>query len=320
MAKTQVKDLTQLNGNIIDTIAKKIAHEAPQLADLPPDQLRRIAKAVVFDELKDSLRVQVEAARIDYEDEKETFLKTSHSIHTARAYRQALERLEIWCTANGKMPVTLTPKDADDFIYAISAEGRSAASVRLDISASSAFFTWLERRHNSIRNPFRGTRARPKRTSKKTLQIPDEKDMAAIIEYFKGSTRAAVIIMAGAGLRVGALPSLTIREGKYTCETKSKTQKGTLPMEAHRVLKPLGSKPFADRTAAGIAESFAYGIRVLYKTKTIQARYSCHDLRHYFAVKEYSKDKDIYTLSKKLGHSNINITQMYLRSLDILDN
>ncbi len=319
MIKTHSDDLTPLNGNIIDTIARKIAHEAPQLADLPPDQLRRIAKAVVFDELKDSLRVQVEAARIDYKLEKEKFLKTTHSIHTARAYRQALERLEIWCRANDKNLVTLIPKDADDFIYAISAEGRSVASVRLDISASSAFFTWLERRHKSIRNPFRGTRARPKRTAKKTLQIPDKKDMSAIIDYFKGSTRAAVITMAGAGLRVGALPSLTIREGKYTCITKGKDQKGILSPTILKALKPLGAKPFIDRTAGGIAESVKYGMTTLFETGFIRAKYSCHDLRHYYAIHEYRSDKDIYALSKKLGHSNINITQMYLKGLDILE-
>jgi integrase len=143
--------------------------------------------------------------------------------------------------------------------------------------------------------------------------------MDAIIDYFSGSTRAAVITMSGAGLRVGSLPSLTIREGRYTCETKGREQKGKLTPEILKALKPLGGRPFADRTAGGIAESFRYGIKVLIKTGTIQAEYSVHDLRHYFAVTEYSRDHDIYRVSKLLGHSNVTITQNYLKGLDVIN-
>jgi len=188
----------------------------------------------------------------------------------------------------------------------------------LNISAASAFFTWLERRHNIIRNPFRGTRARPRRKAKKTLLIPDENDMQQTIGYFSGSTKAAVVVMAKAGLRVGALTTLTIRDGKYTCITKGKEQKGILTPEIIKVLKPLGSRPFAERTSGGIAESVKYGVNALFKKGLIKEKYSCHDFRHYFAVQEYSRDKDIYRISKLLNHGNISITQNYLRGLDAL--
>jgi len=36
----------------------------------------------------------------------------------------------------------------------------------------------------------------------------------------------------------------------------------------------------------------------LHKAGKIAARYSCHDFRHYFAVREYEKNKDIFRLSK----------------------
>ena len=47
------------------------------------------------------------------------------------------------------------------------------------------------------------------------------------------------------------------------------------------------------------------------------AAYSAHDFRHYFAVSEYLKDKDIYKLSKLLDHSNISVTEGYLKGLKI---
>ncbi|KYG34932.1 tyrosine-type recombinase/integrase [Alkalihalobacillus trypoxylicola] len=45
-------------------------------------------------------------------------------------------------------------------------------------------------------------------------------------------------------------------------------------------------------------------------------RVSPHMFRHYFAVQSVLSGIDIYSLSKLLGHSDINITERYLRSLD----
>jgi integrase len=45
--------------------------------------------------------------------------------------------------------------------------------------------------------------------------------------------------------------------------------------------------------------------------------YLCHDLRHYYAKKEYEKTKDIYRVSRLLNHSSLTITEGYLRSLEV---
>jgi integrase len=48
----------------------------------------------------------------------------------------------------------------------------------------------------------------------------------------------------------------------------------------------------------------------------ISKQYSCHDLRHTFAVRLYeTKGHDIYRLSKALGHPNIGVTETYLKSI-----
>lgn len=44
---------------------------------------------------------------------------------------------------------------------------------------------------------------------------------------------------------------------------------------------------------------------------------SCHAFRHYFSQKLVSNGIDIFTISKLLGHSNITITQNYLKSLNM---
>ena len=44
---------------------------------------------------------------------------------------------------------------------------------------------------------------------------------------------------------------------------------------------------------------------------------SVHSFRHYYATKLVESGVDIYTISKLLGHSNISITQNYLKSLNM---
>lgn len=45
-------------------------------------------------------------------------------------------------------------------------------------------------------------------------------------------------------------------------------------------------------------------------------RISPHTCRHFYAQAQLRNGCDLYTLSKLLGHSNINITKIYLQSMD----
>jgi len=50
-----------------------------------------------------------------------------------------------------------------------------------------------------------------------------------------------------------------------------------------------------------------------------EIRCSPHDCRHYFAQKQIREGIDVYTLSRLLGHSSIDITTQHLRGLDTDD-
>ena len=75
-------------------------------------------------------------------------------------------------------------------------------------------------------------------------------------------------------------------------------------------------KKGTENSANAIEARVNYHMEKICKTKSIP-RYSCHDFRHYFAVTEYEKDKDIVRISKLLNHSGIQITQDYLKSLKV---
>jgi integrase len=289
------------------------------------------AQAVQFAALLDAAQKMIATASIvgiDYTAEKRTFLENAGktaSKHTRAAYRAGLDRLEVWATAQAINILELTPAQADDFIYSLRNEKsentgkeNSPATVRLTTAAASSFFTWIHRRHNAIDNPFRGSNARPGRKPVKRIEIPSAAEIETIIRKLPADLAAAVSVMAYRGLRAGALPSLSITGGRFTGHSKGKSITGELPAAALDIIKaaalPLRG-PFAGILPNTLEKRIARAIEKLCKIGEVKAPYSAHDLRHFYAVTEYRKDKDIYRVSKLLGHASIQITENYLRGL-----
>ena len=309
-------------GARVRAMAAKVA--GVRAEDLDDERLEAAGSRAVEHRIVRQLDRLADLAGIDFAEELETFLVQAgaRSANTKRAYRSALARFEGWADKKGINALELTPRTADDFALALATEGRAAASVRRDIAAASALFAFLERRYDTVRNPFRGTRARPAKKASKELQIPDEAEIAAILIALPEPFRAAAVVMACRGLRVGALPTLTLRAGRFTAESKGKTISGEIPTEAVAAIKAAGlesRQPFAGLSADAIAHGIGYHIAKLAEAGTIHAIYSAHDFRHAFAVREYRKDKDLYRVSRLLGHASIQVTETYLKGLGEVD-
>jgi integrase len=212
----------------------------------------------------------------------------------------------------------LRPKDADAFVHSLE---DAPASLRLITAAVSSFYTFLERdTEGRLRNPVRGTRARPRSSRVRSLKVPSPEAVAALLERLDGNSelRGAVAVMAFRGLRVCALPALTVKGSRFRTISKGKELLGELPETALGILKAEGLPllaPFAGLSAQRLAECFRYWAKKFYREDLLEAAYSVHDLRHYFAVTEYRKDRDLYRVSRLLGHASIQITETYLRSL-----
>lgn len=310
----------------VETLAMQISREAPGLAALSPQQLQQIAKIAMTQRLAGEFSAKIDIAGIDYSRERETFLNDTRSAHTRRAYAAALGRLETWASRERINPLGMTAAQADQFIRSLNAGGRAAASIRRDIAAASAFFSFLERYHAAVKNPIRGTKLRPPKKNIKDTVIPTPEEFAAIITAMPPIERAIVETLAGRGLRAGALPTLEKKGTRYTGTSKAKELKEgnaagiTLPASALDAIKAAGldiKKPFAGLSGNAIENRINTKMQKLYKAGKIRAAYSCHDFRHYFAVREYQKNKDIFRLSKLLNHAGVQITQTYLRSLGI---
>ena len=310
----------------VQDMAMRIAREAPTLADLNSEQLEQIARLVITQRLTNELHTAANLAGIDYAAERETFLKNAGSTdskHTHRSYRSAMTRLEAYTERAKLSPLELTPARADDFIYSL--KGNAApASIRRDVAACSSFFTWLERRHEGIKNPFRGTKARPALKNKKELTIPkNTAEVKKIIAALPAYEAAAVSVMAYRGLRIGGLPEMEITGDRFKTRSKGKSISGALADNVLSAIKAANvsdkRRPFAGITQEALARRIEYHIGKLFQAGKIKAAYSCHDFRHFYAVTEYGKDKDIKRLQGLLFHSGIQITGRYLRDLGIED-
>jgi site-specific recombinase XerD len=313
----QSKELKLANRNV-ESVALKIAKESPELKDLNLEQLEAVAKIVVTQRLAKEMNDKANVAGIDYKKEKAAFLKSAgktDSKYTRVAYGEALNCLENFAKRNGINLFLMSYAQADEFIYSL--EG-SPNSKRLVVATISSFYSFLARRHSSVKNPIRGTRARPTAKSVRELEIPDESEMSVILNSIPELEKVAVFVMAYRGLRVGALNGLKVWGGKYQSYSKGKDIYGEFSTDVIETIKNgvCDSKtPFKGLTTNAIKLKVYRASKKLYEAGLIRSAYSAHDFRHYFAVSEYKKDRDIYKLSKLLDHSNILVTQTYLRTL-----
>jgi integrase len=104
--------------------------------------------------------------------------------------------------------------------------------------------------------------------------------------------------------------------------SKGKDIAGELPAEALTAICDGGlesRRSFADLSAFVLATRIIRATTKFAEAGTIAAAYSAHDFRHLYAVTEYRNDKDIYRVSRLLGHASIQVMETYLRGLGEVD-
>ncbi len=291
---------------------------------LSKEESEQLLKATMFSSMIDDMKIDNQINTIDYTKEVEAFFKQcskNDSKHTARQYRNGLNKLEMYIEENDINILKLNPRQADDFCISLKDTDLSNATIRTIISSCSTFFSFLERRHMVIRNPFRGTRTRPPIRAKKQVLIPTEKELKLIISNISNPIVAmAIIFIQHTGIRVGAIDTLKIKDGKYYAYSKGKDITGIVNKTLLTKIKNTGldiTEPFKNKSSEVIRVTFANTCKRLYTSGLIASAYSVHDIRHLFAVSFYKKTKDIYALKNLLNHSSIAITEVYLKSLDL---
>jgi len=301
---------------------------APELAALSKEQQEYVFKNAAYNKLTDKAEKVLTIAGIDWGKEQEAFLNTYQSPHTRRGYKTALKWFENWATGEGINPAAVSHGEVETYIKALKAEGKAALSVRRDIAAVSSFFTFLEIKHDGIKNTFRGAKKRPSDEPKKMPKVPTAEEVEIIITNADSKLAAALSVMAYRGLRCGALAGMSAWGGKYETTSKGKRIRGTLPEKAVKAIQDAGlslKKPFAEfiRNTNAFEKQVEYHVKRLYKAGKLTRLgsdgepiiFNCHSMRHFFANTEYDLDKDIHRAKELLDHTNIAITDRYIKSL-----
>ena len=314
-------------------IEKQLATEVPALHELNQEQLQQIAQIVLINSYTDTMKKDVDLQKINYEEKKQVFLDRTRSDNTRNGYKYAFNSFEAYIKEKGlQSPLYCTPSIADAYIYYLQHEGKAPATIRRNVACISSFFSFLERETEGlVKNVYRGTKALPKKEPTKQIEkeIPTtnlslfEKDIKTIIKNEDNPELKAIItIMAYRGLRCGAFSNMTIYGNRYFTTSKGKTINGILPAICMKAIQENDIKkqaPFTIWTSDKLKSTFQYHIRKLYEAGKITYKYSCHDLRHFYALTEYTKNKDIYRLSKLLNHASISVTEIYLRGLKVIE-
>lgn len=317
----------------LEAIERQIAENAPALHELTKEQLEQIANIVLINSYADTMKRDIETIAADYRTEKNTFIEQRKSEHTKKGYQYAFNAFETYLQKRGiDNPLKCTPELADGFILDMKKQGKAAATIRRNIAAISSFFRMITRYHPAIRNPFAGiagTGLLPKKENAKRIEseIPTgnlktfKKDILTIIKNETcNELKVMLYFMAFRGLRAGAFENMNIDGNRFYTTSKGKRIGGELPEICIQALKEAGLKktaPFAEWTTAKISAKLEYHVLKLYRAGKIGYRYSPHDLRHFYALTEYTKNKDIYALKNLLNHCSIAVTEIYLQGLGV---
>jgi len=310
---------------VVQEAVWKLAHKAPKLDDLSEDQIKRVVEMTLAQQLTEEMRHRVKLEGIDYEAEKAKWIARAgkaDSPNTRRSYRNSIRKVEAWCAREKVNVLDLDTVQADEYIESLKASGCGTTTVNMAVTAVSAFFTWIERRHAGIKNPFRGTRSRPKNVRKKPLIVPLPEEVDKMIHAAKNPLRALIVLLVETGLRMDGAVAMTVSGDKLYTVTKGKDFEKKLPERAREEIKKAGlpiAHPFEGMTKAGLTGRFCYLTRTMEKRGRLRAAFSPHMLRHAFAVKLWKTmdPKDILVARDSLGHASVVTTERYLRSIKL---
>ncbi len=268
------------------------------------------------------------------------WLRTLNSIHTQSSFKYNLNQFIQWL--KDKSILEVDSRIVDSYVAHLNSQSLSANTVRQRVIACSSFWTTLDRwKVIDIKNPFIGARGVPEKpiSTKKPKDIPTDGILDLLEQYALDQTKAtgkgstmkiraaikaycAIRTLRSTGLRVGALKNMIIEEYEgdiyYTAETKNGIAEGELDKELLDLYKffnlplPTPFEIFNDKT---FRSWLTKAMNSEQWVKNVGNKYTPHSIRHLFSLKDYEEHKDIYRLSRKLGHKNTESTCVYLSTL-----
>ena len=298
------------------------------------------------DKVKAALGETVHAAQFNRIQTFEDFINDGEkSEATRKTYRREVQRLFEYLDRVGIHVLQATRADVNRF-KAYLGERYAANTVRVCLAACSSYYSYLEDERylersplTHIKYPAKEYKKAVRRTKGSPVPVMSDEEYAAIVAEIERrinapGNRAAdvnrrdsarrllpiVHFMAHYGLRIGDV--LTVRiEGTYFSVLAKGDKERTIDLdpETRELLDRLGivrRDPF--RVGTSTVQGAVTRITGEFAERgEIRHKYTCHDFRHHFAVNLYRKTRDIYAVSRALGHATVAVTEVYLAGLGL---
>ncbi len=252
-----------------------------------------------------------------------------YSPNTLAAYRRDLTR---FAALTDEPPDRISRQHINNFVARLHSEGLAPRSIQRALSSVRSFFTYLEARRETKKNPAAGARA-PK--VKNRLPNTLDADQAAQLFQFDAITplqkrdKAMIELLYGSGLRLSEvvgvnLVDLDLETGFITVLGKGRKTR-QVPLGRH-CIKAIEDWLAVHPGAAGGGTTALFTSRGTRRIspRTIQARLKRlaatqlgstdlhpHMLRHSFASHLLESSGDLRAVQELLGHSDLGTTQIY---------
>jgi site-specific recombinase XerD len=234
-------------------------------------------------------------------------------------------------TVNQKWVGQIDGRDVDHFVAQQQKQGMSAATINRRLAALHTFFEHMAalEPETTQANPVNWRRHAPKQ-GRPVARDATDAEVAALLEQIESPRDQAIFgLMVGAGLRVGEVASLEMDDlhppsesgGLARLIVRGKGRKERVvwltpiwydKLVSYQSMRAESRDPhlFLNQHSQGISVN---GIQFRLQTYCRQAglTLTCHQLRHTFARRLANQKMPIESISKLLGHSQIETTQRY---------
>ena len=313
-------------------------------------ELLQALKSLRQDKVKDALDQTVKAAQFDRFQALEDFLNDGEKAElTQKTYLREVDRFFSWLDRQSIHALQATRADVNRFKADLAGK-YSANTVRLTLASCSSLYTYLEAERYLDRSPFAHIKY-PRREYKKAIRtdqertqpVMNEEEYQRIMEAIEHRSNVRgneifairardsakrllpiVHFMAIYGLRVGDV--LTVRvedEDRFSYREKGgKARQKPLRPVSHSTLECSGmvkSEPFKSIAKTTVQSAIKRVTEGLVVRGLIRHAYSCHDFRHFFAVRLYQDTRDVYLVKEELGHATVSVTEVYLAGLGAIE-
>lgn len=283
---------------------------------LSEEQLHHLILSIKMDEYKPQIKSIIKNANFDISKKVEMWLKDK-APDTIRMYKLYIEEFMSYLGETHILNVTTFI--VDEFISTYLTKF-SENKARLIFSSISSFYSALYRWGDVSTNPFKGAKVRKKinidyKTDKQYVP-PTKEEIDLLMESFIGNKHMwfVLYIMEKFGVRVGFFKEAVFSEDKGIIESTSKGKLYRINVMGNIIVRE-NKELFGTFNTNTISSSFNRKVLKLYKEGVFDRKFNIHSIRDYVACREYSRDKDIYRVSRMLNHSSVTVTERYLKGL-----